>query len=143
MTQKITIPRDKRQDRIDAFNARKQGGRNPFVEGIYPDMEDEGVGVMVSRSRTKYGNSNVMPNEVIQAEPGLENKQSNFSFEDAPGNSPIDNDNETTGSVRTQSSFTSNPQNMLNNDRLTKKLAMYQQALGNAKDGNNDRGRTV
>ena len=36
MTQKITMGRDRRQDRIDAENAMRQSGHNAYVEGIAP-----------------------------------------------------------------------------------------------------------
>ena len=48
MTQKITMGRDKRQDAIDAENARRQSGSNPFVQGIDAVME-EGVGGAIAQ----------------------------------------------------------------------------------------------
>ena len=57
-TQKITMGRDKRQDAIDAENAMRQSGANPFVRGIDAVMND-GVGTAISETRNRYGNVNV------------------------------------------------------------------------------------
>ena len=99
MTQKITMGRDKRQDAIDAQNAQRQSGSNPFVQGIDAVME-EGVGGAIAQSRNQYGNVNIMPAEMIQG------KNSNFSQQDAPSNAPMEDYANQTGSVDNQVSAT-------------------------------------
>ena len=127
-TQKITMGRDKRQDGIDAENARRQAGRNPFVQGVDAVMED-GVGTAIAQSRNQYGNANIMPNEVIQG------ARSNFSQEDAVGNKPMEDYSNQTGALDYQTSATErheeDPED-LENDALDRRVKMIQKAQGNA-----------
>ena len=128
MTQKITMGRDKRQDAIDAENARRQSGSNPFVQGIDAVMQ-EGVGTAISQSRNKYGNANVMPNEMMQG------ATSNFSQKDAVGNAPLEDYVNQSGSADYQTSSTERPQEdpeMLESDALDRRMQMYAKAAGNA-----------
>ena len=128
MTQKITMGRDKRQDAIDAENARRQGARNPFVQGIDAVMED-GVGTAISQSRNQYGNANIMPNEVLQG------AQSNFSQKDTAGNMPMEDYHNQTGALDYQTSATERPEEDpqdLENDALERRVKMIQNAAGNA-----------
>lgn len=137
MTQKITMGRDKRQDAIDAENARRQAGRNPFVQGIDAVMED-GVGTAISQSRNQYGNANIMPNEVIQG------ARSNFSQKDEAGNSPMEDYANQTGSVDYQTSATERPEEDpedLENDALERRVRMIQNAAGNAEQNLNANNR--
>jgi len=127
-TQKITLGRDKRQDAIDAENALRQGKSNPFVQGVDSVME-EGIGAAISQSRNKYGNANVMPNELIQG------AQSNFSFKDTPGNSPLEDYKNQSGSLEYETSATESPQadpEDLETDALDRRMAMISKAAGNA-----------
>ena len=127
-TQKITMGRDKRQDAIDAENARRQAGRNPFVQGVDAVMED-GVGTAIAQSRNQYGNANIMPNEVIQG------ARSNFSQEDAVGNKPMEDYSNQTGALDYQTSSTERPEQDpedLENDALDRRVKMIQRAQGNA-----------
>jgi len=127
-TQKITLGRDKRQDAIDAENALRQGKSNPFVQGVDSVME-EGVGTAISQSRNKYGNANVMPNELIQG------AQSNFSFKDTPGNAPLEDSKNQSGSLEYETSATESPQadpEDLETDALDRRMAMISKAAGNA-----------
>ncbi len=127
-TQKITMGRDKRQDGIDAENARRQAGRNPFVQGVDAVMED-GVGTAIAQSRNQYGNANIMPNEVIQG------ARSNFSQEDAVGNKPMEDYSNQTGALDYQTSATERPEEGpedLENDALDRRVKMIQRAQGNA-----------
>ena len=127
-TQKITMGRDKRQDAIDAENARRQAGRNPYVQGIDAVMED-GVGSAVAQSRNNYGNANIMPNEVIQG------AKSNFSQEDSAGNRPMEDYANQTGSLDYESSMTERPEEDpvdMENDALERRVKMIQNAAGNA-----------
>lgn len=133
MTQKITMGRDKRQDAIDAENARRQAGRNPFVQGIDAVMED-GVGKAISQSRNQYGNANIMTNEVVQG------SASNFSQKDEAGNMPMEDYANQTGSVDYQTSSTERPEQDpedLENDALERRVKMIQRAAGNAEDNLN------
>ena len=128
MTQKITMGRDKRQDAIDAENARRQAGRNPFVQGVDAVMED-GVGKAISQSRNQYGNANIMTNEVVQG------ANSNFSQKDEAGNMPMEDYPNQTGALDYQTSATERPEQDpedLENDALDRRVKMIQRAAGNA-----------
>ena len=127
-TQKITLGRDKRQNGIDEENARRNAGRNPFVQGVDAVMED-GVGTAIAQSRNQYGNANIMPNEVIQG------ARSNFSQEDAVGNKPMEDYSNQTGALDYQTSATERPEEDpedLENDALDRRVKMIQRAQGNA-----------
>ena len=137
MTQKITMGRDKRQDAIDAENARRQAGVNPFVQGVDSVME-EGVGTAISASRNKYGNANVMPNELLQG------AGSNFSYKDAAGNAPLEDYRNQTGSMDYETSSTERPQadpEELESDALDRRMQMYAKAAGNADQNLNSNNR--
>ena len=136
-TQKITMGRDKRQDAIDAENARRQAGRNPYVQGIDAVMED-GVGSAIAQSRNNYGNANIMPNEVIQG------AKSNFSQEDSAGNRPMEDYSNQTGSLDYESSMTERPEEDpvdMENDALERRVKMIQNAAGNAEQNLNANNR--
>ena len=133
MTQKITMGRDKRQDAIDAENARRQAGSNPFVQGIDAVME-EGVGGAIAQSRNQYGNVNIMPAEMLQG------KSSNFSQKDAPSNAPLEDYVNQTGSVDNAVSATQLPEQdpeSFETDALDRRMQMYAKAAGNANDNLN------
>ena len=133
MTQKITMGRDKRQDAIDAENARRQAERNPFVQGIDAVMED-GVGKAISQSRNKYGNANIMTNEVVQG------ANSNFSQKDEAGNMPMEDYPNQTGALDYQTSATERPEQDpedLESDALDRRVKLIQRAAGNAEDNLN------
>ena len=133
MTQKITMGRDKRQDAIDAQNAQRQAGSNPFVQGIDAVME-EGVGGAIAQSRNQYGNVNIMPAEMLQG------KSSNFSQKDAPSNAPLEDYVNQTGSVDNAVSATQLPEQdpeSFETDALDRRMQMYAKAAGNANDNLN------
>ena len=137
MTQKITMGRDKRQDAIDARNAQRQAGSNPFVQGIDAVME-EGVGGAIAQSRNQYGNVNIMPAEMIQG------KNSNFSQEDAPANAPLEDYPDQAGSVDNQVSATEKPEQdpeAFETDALDRRMQMYAKAAGNADTNLNSNNR--
>ena len=128
MTKKIKMGRDKLQDAIDAENARRQAGRNPFIQGIDAVMED-GVGKAISQSRNQYGNANIMPNEVLQG------AKSNFSQKDEAGNMPMEDYANQTGAADYQTSATERPEEDpedLENDALERRVKMIERAAGNA-----------
>ena len=137
MTQKITMGRDKRQDAIDAENARRQAGSNPFVQGIDAVME-EGVGGAIAQSRNRYGNVNIMPAEILQG------KNSNFSQNDSPANAPLEDYSNQTGSVDNSVSATQLPEQdpeSFETDALDRRMEMYAKAAGNADNNLNANNR--
>ena len=138
-TQKITMGRDGDTDYKSKLAAAKaQAGPNSYVQGVQSVM-DEGAGEAVANTRTKYGNVNVMPQEI------LEGSNSNFAFKDSPGNQPNAEINQT-GSVDSQVSSTNVPQQdpqQMESDALDRRLAMYRRAAGNADASANDRSQTM
>lgn len=138
-TQKITMGRDRDTDYKSKLAAAKaQAGPNSYVQGVQSVM-DEGAGEAVANTRTKYGNVNVMPQEI------LEGSNSNFAFKDSPGNQPNAEMNQT-GSVDSQVSSTNVPQQdpqEMESDALDRRLAMYRKAAGNADASANDRSQTM
>ena len=127
-TQPIKIGRDKRQDAIDAENAMRQSGSNPFVEGVDAVMQ-EGVGKAISQTRNRYGNVNVMPNELLQGD------GSNFSYKDSPQNRPLEDYQNQTGSIDYGTSATDTPTKdpeELETDALDRRMNMIANAAGNA-----------
>ena len=129
MTQKITMGRDKRQDAIDAENAQRQAKSNPFVQGVDAVME-QGVGTAISQTRNQYGNANVMPNEIMQG------ANSNFSMKDAPGNAPLEDYANQSGSLDYQTSSTekpeADPESLETDGRLESRLSTIANAASNA-----------
>ena len=135
-TQKITMGRDKRQDRIDADNAMRQAGENQYVQGVQAGIA--GVGKAVAADRTVYGNSNIPVGEIL-------NPQGNFSYTDSPGNQPLADRTNRTGSVDTQVSSTNVPQqdpDEMETDALSNRLAMMAKG-GQGFPGLNNRNREV
>ena len=129
MTQKVTFGRqDPREYEAQRRAAMAQhGDSNPFVSGISQVM-NEGVGTAVSASRNKFGNANIMPNELMQG------ANSNFSQKDVPGNRPLEDHVNQTGSQDLGVSSTTRPQQdpeEMESDALEKRLAMYSKAAGN------------
>ena len=45
--------------------AKAQGDGNPFVAGVQ-EVFDIGAGQAVKNSRTTYGNTNIMPQEILE-----------------------------------------------------------------------------
>ena len=135
-TQKITMGRDKRQDRIDADNAMRQAGENQYVQGVQAGIA--GVGESIAADRTKYGNSNIPVGEIL-------NPKGNFSYVDSPGNQPMADRANRTGSVDTQVSSTNTPQQdpeEMETDALSNRLAMMAKG-GQGFPGLNNRNREV
>ena len=115
-----------------------QSGQNSYIQGVQSVM-DEGAGSAIQNTRTKYGNVNLMPNQVLQGQ------TSNFQQEDSPGNqSMLDLPNQS-GSVDTQSSSTNVPQqdpDAMETDALERRLSMMAKG-GQGFPGLNDRNREV
>ena len=125
------------------YEARKraamaQGGANSYIQGVQSVMED-GAGEAIANTRNKYGNVNVMPQEVLQG------RTSNFAQKDIPGNQPLDDIPNQTGSAELDTSSTAVPQEdpkEMETDALDRRLAMYAKA-GQGFRGLNDRSRGV
>ena len=116
--------------------AMAQSGQNSYIQGVQSVMED-GAGEAIANTRNKYGNVNVMPQEVLQG------RTSNFAQKDIPGNQPLDDIPNQTGSVELDTSSTAVPQEdpkEMETDALDRRLAMYAKA-GQGFKGLNDRSR--
>ena len=55
--------------------AQAQSGSNSYIQGVQSVMDD-GAGTAIQNTRSKYGNVNLMPNEVMQGQ------TSNFAQKD-------------------------------------------------------------
>jgi hypothetical protein len=125
------------------YEARKraamaQGGANSYIQGVQSVMDD-GAGEAIANTRTKYGNVNLMPQQVLQG------RTSNFQQKDVPGNQPLDDIPNQTGSQELDTSSTAVPQEdpkEMETDALDRRLAMYAKA-GQGFRGLNDRSRGV
>ena len=118
--------------------AMAQAGENAYIQGVQSVME-EGPGVAVRNTRTKYGNANIMPNQIFQGE------TSNFQQEDNPGNQQLENLTHQTGSVTTQASSTNVPQqdpDSMETDALERRLGMMARG-GQGFPGLNNRNQGV
>ena len=118
--------------------AKAQAGSNSYVQGVQSVMDD-GPGTAIANTRTKYGNANLMPNSVLQGE------TSNFQQTDAPGNRPMEDLPNQTGSVDTEASSTNVPQqdpDVMETDALERRLSMMAKG-GQGFPGLNNRNREV
>ena len=118
--------------------AKAQAGSNSYVQGVQSVMDD-GAGTAIANTRTKYGNANLMPNSVLQGE------TSNFQQTDAPGNRPMEDLPNQTGSVDTEVSSTNVPQqdpDAMETDALERRLSMMAKG-GQGFPGLNNRNREV
>ena len=116
--------------------AMAQSGQNSYIQGVQSVMED-GAGAAIQNTRNKYGNVNLMPNEVLQGQ------KSNFAQKDIPGNQPMDDIPNQTGSAELETSSTSVPQEdpeEMETDALDRRLQMMAKA-GQGFPGLNDRSR--
>ena len=125
--------------RSDDYEGKKraavaQSGQNSYIQGVQSVMDD-GAGAAVANTRTKYGNVNLMPNSVMQGQ------TSNFQQTDAPGNRPMEDLPNQTGSVDTEASSTNIPQQdpeTMETDALERRLSMMAKG-GQGFPGLNDR----
>ena len=118
--------------------AMAQAGENSYIQGVQSVMDD-GAGSAIANTRTKYGNANLMPNSVMQGQ------ASNFQQTDAPGNRPMEDLLNQTGSVDTEVSSTNVPQQdpeAMETDALSRRLEMMAKG-GQGFPGLNDRNREV
>ena len=137
-TQKVTF-----NGRDTDYESKKraaiaQSGPNSYVQGVQSVMDD-GAGVAVQNTRTKYGNVNVMPQEVLQG------SSSNFAYKDSPGNQVLDDLPNQTGSIQTEASSTNVPQedpDAMETDALERRLSIMAKG-GQGFPGLNNRNREV
>lgn len=118
--------------------ALAQSTKNSYIQGVQSVLH-EGAGEAISNTRTKYGNVNVMPQQV------LEGDTSNFQQLDAPGNAPLDDLPNQTGSVSVRASSTQVPQEdpkEMESDALERRLALMARG-GQGFPGLNNRHREV
>ena len=96
--------------------ALAQSKQNEFIQGV-----QQGVGRMIADTRTKYGNVNIMPQEV------LEGSTTNFRAQESAGNKVLNDPANQTGSQPLQTSATQIPQQdpqVFETDALDRRLAM-------------------
>ena len=138
-TQKVTFGRNSDTDYESKKRAAMaQAGENSYIQGVQSVMDD-GAGSAIANTRTKYGNANLMPNSVMQGQ------ASNFQQTDAPGNRPMEDLPNQTGSVDTEVSSTNVPQQdpeEMETDALSRRLDMMAKG-GQGFPGLNDRNREV
>lgn len=80
-----------------------QASQNQYIQGIQ-EVFREGAGDAIAGSRTRYGNVNVMPQEIIQGDSSI------FQQGSEPGNTPMSDPLNQTGNLATEASATSTPQ---------------------------------
>jgi len=129
--------------RSDDYEGKKraavaQSGQNSYIQGVQSVMDD-GAGAAVANTRTKYGNVNLMPQQVLQGQ------TSNFAQEDTPGNQSMEDLPNQTGSTVTQASSTNVPQQdpeAMETSALENRLELMRKG-GQGFPGLNDRNREV
>jgi hypothetical protein len=129
--------------RSDDYEGKKraavaQSGQNSYIQGVQSVMDD-GAGAAVANTRTKYGNVNLMPQQVLQGQ------TSNFAQEDSPGNQSMEDLPNQTGSTVTQASSTNVPQQdpeAMETSALENRLELMRKG-GQGFPGVNDRNREV
>ena len=129
--------------RSDDYEGKKraalaQSGPNSYIQGVQSVMND-GAGEAIRNTRTKYGNANIMANQVLQGQ------TSNFQQEDSPGNQPLEDLPNQTGSIVTEASSTNVPQqdpDQMETDALDRRLALMAKG-GQGFPGLNNRNREV
>ena len=116
--------------------ALAQSGQNSYIQGVQSVM-DEGAGTAIQHTRGKYGNVNLMPNDLLQG------RTSNYAQKDIPGNQPLSDIPNQTGSQELDTSSTAVPQEdpkEMESDALDRRLAMMAKG-GQGFPGLNNRGR--
>jgi len=118
--------------------ALAQAQKNSYIQGVQSVM-DEGAGTAIANSRSKYGNVNLMPNELIQG------ADSNFAYKDTPGNRPLEDLRNQSGSIKVETSSTNVPQQdpkEMETNALERRLAMMAKG-GQGFPGLNNHNREV
>ena len=140
-TQKISMGRNGDTEyKAKLAAAQVQARENAYVQGVQSVMEDgPGASIQETRSQSKYGNVTLMPNEVMQG------RNSNFQQVDNPGNRPTEDLPNQSGSIATEASSTSVPQQdpeSFETDALERRLSMMAKG-GQGFPGLNNRNREV
>ena len=138
-TQKLTMNSSERDYQQKLRQAQAQGDGNPFVAGVQ-EVYSKGAGQAAKDTRTRYGNVNIMPQELIEGE------NTNFAQKDAPANAPMADAINQTGVLDFGTSSTRNANkdhDQIATEKLDERLAMYAQAGSNAGFGNNNRAQTM
>ena len=115
--------------------AMAQSGSNSYIQGVQSVFED-GAGKAMQKHPT-YGNVNQTTNDLMQG------RTSNFAQKDMPGNQPLDDIPNQTGSAELDTSSTMVPQEdpqEMETDALDRRLQMMSKA-GQGLPGLNDRSR--
>ena len=138
-TQKLTMNSADKDYQQLLRQSTAQADGNPFIAGIQ-EVFEMGAGQAAKNTRTKYGNVNLMPQEL------LEGQTTNFQQKDAPANAPLADAINQTGTLDMQASSTANPsedQSEIAMDKLDERLQLYARAGSNAGFGNNKRSETM
>jgi len=120
-----------------------QSGQNSYIQGIQTGVDNvlsTGPGQAIKDSRTQYGDTTLKPGSLLQGD------HSNFSIKDAPGNQPLADPINTSGNADNQVSSsikTEQDAEVIQEDALEKRLALYSGKMGGADMGNNDRSETM
>ncbi len=137
-TQKVTFGRNGKDTDYESklAAAKAQSQNNAYVQGVQDVMNN--FGQAVKEDRTPYGNSNIPVNELIQG-------SDSFRYKDSPGNQPLNDRANQTGSLDTQAASTYSPQQdpkEMETDALSRRLAMMAEG-GQGFPGLNNRNREV
>ena len=138
-TQKLTMNSAEKDYQQLLRQSVAQGDGNPYVAGLQAATEI-GAGAPIAGTRSKYGNVNLMPQEVIGGE------TTNFQQKDAPSNAPLADAINQTGALDLEMSQSNRPntdQSQIATDKLDERLRMYKEAGSNAGFGNNNRQETM
>ena len=133
-TQKVTFGRNSDTDYESKLRAAQaQAGENAYIQGVQAAFDNPGA---ATKERSAYGDTSVKPGQLFA---------SNFSQQDSPGNEPLNDRLNQTGSLDTQASSTSTPQQdpeEMETDALSRRLKMMAKG-GQGFPGLNDRNREV
>ena len=140
-TPKVTFGRNSDTDyKSKLAAARAQADGNAYVSGVQSVMnEGPGTSIQETRGQSKYGNVNLMTNEVMQG------RDSNFQQVDSPGNQPPEDYVNQSGSITAEASSTTVPQQdpeSFETDALERRLSLMAKG-GQGFPGLNNRNREV
>ncbi len=142
-TQKLTSNSAEEDYQQQKLAAIAQSGQNSYIQGIQTGVDDvltAGPGQAIADSRTEYGAPTLTVGSLLQGD------KSNFSSRDTAGNQPLADPLNTTGNADTQVSSTVEPERdpeVIEEDALEKRLALYSGKMGGADMGNNNRSETM
>ena len=142
-TQKLTSNSAEEDYQQQKLAAIAQSGQNSYIQGIQTGVDDvltAGPGQAIADSRTEYGAPTLTVGSLLQGD------KSNFASRDTAGNQPLADPLNTTGNADTQVSSTVEPERdpeVIEEDALEKRLALYSGKMGGADMGNNNRSETM